>query len=198
MTTIGMSGTRRVAEALAPRGSRLLVALLWGAAVPVWFGPVLAGGVHIAYVWLLAWQWLVVGGLAWWIGAAHPRVARAVLVLAASYAATMSGVFAVRWAAAPVGTRATHPGFGGHAVLERAGFPWPGVEGNGHGDGMDRIPFAMGLDALAVNLLVFALLFGWAMRRWPAARVRAWLVPMSLVATMAGLLGAWRLIVLFD
>lgn len=96
------------------------------------------------------------------------------------------------------GNSSRHPAFGKHTVLVLVGAPWPGIEGNGNGAAADRIPFAMGIDAMLVNFGAFALLFGLWLRRAQREQLANLLPLAALAAAVFGLAGGWRLIVLFD
>lgn len=122
---------------------------------------------------------------------------RTVVALANAYAATLVGMLLVRLPNDPGGMRGPYA-FGEHPVLQRAGFPWPGVEGNGLGMAVERIPFAMGVDALLVNLTAFALLFAWLSRRSSAAASRARVLPACVFAAVASALGGVQLLAWFD
>ena len=96
------------------------------------------------------------------------------------------------------GVTAREAGHEIHPVLEVAGFPWIGVEGNGFGMGVGRIPFTMGIDALLVNLTLWAAVFAFWLRRASAERVAGLATPATLLALVGGLVGGWRLVALFD
>lgn len=173
--------------------------VLVAAAVLGSYGVVASTAVGIQGAVLTAPLWLGIGWLAGVVARdGGLRAARATLVLALAYAATMFGVFVVRVPVTPARAVSSHPPFGQHPVCELAGFPWPGVEGNGHGLAVERIPFAMGIDALLVNVTVWAVLFGILLWRANATRVRDWLGPAAVFACVGGLCGGWHLGVLFD
>ena len=158
--------------------------------------PAVAGMANVVWAWPMAWQWLAIG----WFGSrakVPSRSLRAVVVMAWAYAAVMAGGLM----ALPTGANQpvhAHPTFGEHPVLVHAGFPWPGIEGNGQGLAGDRIPFLMGIDALLVNTAFWLLVFAWLHRRTTPQRAAELLWPAVVAATVAGLVGSWRLIVLFD
>lgn len=120
------------------------------------------------------------------------------VVLAFAHAATTLGVFAVRIAVAPTGAVYAHPAPGQHPVREQAGFPWPGIEGNGDGLAHEFIPFAMGVDSLLCNLAVWTLVFGLLLHRRSALSLRGLLGPAAGLAALFGVLGGWHLVYLFD
>lgn len=122
---------------------------------------------------------------------------RAIVALALAHGATLLGVVLVRFSGEQGAMRGPHA-FGEHPVLQRAGFPWPGVEGNGLGMAVERIPFAMGVDALLANATVFALLFLWLQRRSDVAALRARVRPACAFAAVASLIGGVELVALFD
>lgn len=182
---VPLSGPRADARACAVVAGALLGS--FGAFAATWWS---------AFVPLLtALPWLVLGLLTRRVSGAAPL--RAFVALAQAHGAVLLGVVLVRWQFEPRGVRGPYA-FGEHPILQRAGFPWPGVEGNGLGAGVERIPLAMGVDALLVNAAVFALVFLWLQRRSTAAALRARVPAATVFAASASLWGGWQLAMLFD
>lgn len=118
--------------------------------------------------------------------------------LAFAWTATMLGVL-VGFAGPDVGHAVVaHPAFGGHPVLVHAGLPWPGIEGNGMGLAHDRIPFAMGIDALLVDFAFWLGLAWFALRGRTAQHLATLARTAMLTALAANLVGGWHLVALFD
>ncbi|MBL9078848.1 MAG: hypothetical protein JNL08_15185 [Planctomycetes bacterium] len=176
--------------------SRAAAALPVGAAALLCHGTLAATWCTVLAPWATALAWPALGLLARRTAALGGL--RAAVALAQAYGATLLAVLLVRFEPASAGSERAHAAFGEHEVLQRAGLPWPGVEGHGRGGGVERIPFTMGVDALLVDATLFALLFVWLQRRTPAAALRARLLPACAFAALAGLLGGGRLVVLFD
>lgn len=170
-------------------------AIAWTAALVLSVGALLATLQSVIWPVLLAPIWLLVAFL---LPRCTPQAARAVAAVAFGYALTMLSVVVVCVRGPAVMTGQAHPAFGEHPVLWTAGLPWPGVEGTDHGLGCDRIPFTMGVDALLVDFAFWALLVAFAARRLPAKRLAALCAPACLAAAACGLLGACRLVALFD
>lgn len=131
------------------------------------------------------------------------RAARIVVALALGWALVCAGLLVVRLDAPldPLArtTPPSHPPFGEHPVTRRAGWPWPGVEGQSDNSlAADRVPFAMGVDALLANLAFWSALAGLWLARRPPARVAALVAPAAIAAAAAGLFGGWQLVTMFD
>lgn len=132
-----------------------------------------------------------------------PRTGRIAVALALGWALVCVGLLVVR-IDAPLDvvartTPTSHPPFGEHPVTRRAGWPWPGVEGaSGNSLGCDRVPFAMGVDALLVDLVFWSTLAGLWLARRPTARAAALVAPAAIAAAAASLLGGWQLVPMFD
>lgn len=132
-----------------------------------------------------------------------PRTVRAAVALALGWALVGAGLLLVRLDApldvVSQSTPSSHPPFGEHPVTRRAGWPWPGVEGAcSNSLGCDRVPFAMGVDALLANLAFWSgLAWAWLRRRAPA-ELGALVVPVALAAAVAGIFGGWQLVPMFD
>ncbi len=128
----------------------------------------------------------------------NPGPLRLATALAFAWTATMLGVL-VGFAGPDVGhAGVAHPAFGEHPVLVHAGLPWPGIEGNGMGLAHDRIPFAMGIDALLVDF-GFWLGLAWHALRGRTAQHLATLARTAMVTALAAnLFGGWHLVTLFD
>jgi hypothetical protein len=197
MTSIVMRRRRAIELEPRPFAARWVRSLWLVAAGVSLLAPVVAATADIVWAWLMAWQWLAIGWLGARLRAAPTAAVRWVVVMAWAYAAVMAGVL-VGLPDAPDRAVYQHPAFGEHPVLVRAGLPWPGIEGNGQGLACDRIPFTMGIDALLVNTAFWLAVFAWLHRRTTAQRAAQMLWPATAVATVAGLVGAWRLIALFD
>jgi hypothetical protein len=60
------------------------------------------------------------------------------------------------------------------------------------------VPFAMGVDALLGNLAFWAGLAWLLLRRLAPDRLGALVVPAALAAAVAGLVGGWQLVPMFD
>ncbi|MEO6596843.1 MAG: hypothetical protein ABIP94_19030 [Planctomycetota bacterium] len=199
MTTISTFRRHRASTEPVAFAAPWARGVLVTAALLLSYGALATTTAHVVWNVLFAVHWFAVfwlvlpvlrgGGVA---------VARTAIVLAFAYGATMTGVAVVRYALPASSAVYQHPPFGEHPVREVAGFPWSGVEGNGFGLGVERIPFGMGIDALLVNMAVFTLLFGWLLRRASAERLAALARPATVFALVAGLIGGWRLGVLFD
>lgn len=159
-------------------------------------GALLATLQSVIWPVLLAPVWLLVAFL---LPRCTPQAARAVAAVAGGYALTMLSVavVCVRGPAQSTG-QGGQPAFGEHPVLWNAGLPWPGVEGTDHGLGWDRIPFAMGVDALLVDFAFWVLLVAFCVRRLQAKRLAALCAPACWAAAACGLLGACWLVALFD
>ncbi len=183
--------------------------LVW-LVIALTFGAIGSLTVSVALPLVMSLGWFVVAfrGPRMLIGA-DLVAQRLAVVGACAWAATMFGVLAVTIAGPGVGALAlalpgvganiaSHPAFGEHMVLTQVGFPWAGIEGNGLGHAADRIPFAMGIDALLVNFTLFALLFAVWLRRAPREQLVHLLSPAAVAAAVCGLAGSWRLLVLFD
>ncbi|MBL8749732.1 MAG: hypothetical protein JNK78_11270 [Planctomycetes bacterium] len=198
MTAFGavrVDGERR----LASFGARCMPAVAVVLAALCSYGAAAATRGTVVVPLVTAPVWLVLARLA------HRRAPqssapalRATVVLACAHAATMLGVFAVRIAVGPTGAVHAHPAPGQHPVRERVGFPWPGVEGNGHGLAHEFIPIAMGVDALLCNLAIWTIVFGLVLRRRSTASLRDLLGPATALAALFGVLGGWHLVYLFD
>ena len=132
-----------------------------------------------------------------------PQAARAAVALALGWALVCVGLLLVRldapWDVVSQTTPSSHPPFGEHVVTRCAGWPWPGVEGaRSNSMGCDRVPFAMGVDALLANLAFWTgLAWLWLRRRQPA-QVAALVGPAALAAAIAGVFGGWQLVPMFD
>jgi hypothetical protein len=132
-----------------------------------------------------------------------PRTVRAAVALAGGWALACAGLLLVRvdapWDVVMRTTPSSHPPFGEHPVTRRAGWPWPGVEGAcSNSLGCDRVPFAMGVDALLVNLGLWSGLAWLLLRQRAPDRLVALVVPAALAAAVAGLVGGWQLVPMFD
>jgi hypothetical protein len=132
-----------------------------------------------------------------------PRTVRAAVALALGWALVCVGLLLVRldapWDVVSATTPRSHPLFGEHPVTRRAGWPWPGVEGaRSNSLGCDRVPFALGVDALLGNLAFWAGLAWLLLRRRAPDRFGALVVPAALAAAVAGLVGGWPLVPMFD
>lgn len=174
--------------------------LALASAAALTFGAIAAESVHAILPWYATPLWLVpflASG-----GPPMPTAARrthATAALAAGWSATMLGVL-FGAAPGPGAGIATHhqPAFGLHPVVEETGFPWRGIEGNGNGLAHDRIPFAMGVDALLVNFALW-LAIAWLLLALVPRRHHR---DLARVTTLAALLptacGTWHLVELFD
>lgn len=160
------------------------------------------GSLAVSVVWLplASFAW---GLVAWrgprWLGRVELAAARIVVVATIGWAATMAGVLLWNQAGPDllVAERA-HAAYGEHHVRVLAGAPWAGIEGHGRGGAMDRIPFAMGIDAMLCNFATWSLLAWLLLRRATPAQLVAWLPVGAIAALLAGLGGGWRLVQLFD
>lgn len=194
--------TTTIAHASAvsqPASVQCVAALLVTMALLGSYGAMAATSGNVVVTFLLALPWFGARWFLLWLGRRAGLVPlRTFVVLALAQGAAMLGVAIVQISHAVPGGVHGHAAFGEHAVRVTAGFPWPGVEGNGYGGAMERIPFLMGIDALLVNVTVFAVLFAFLLRRASVARLAELAPVAALFAGVGALCGGWSLIVLFD
>jgi hypothetical protein len=193
MTAVSV-GAKWRAQTRRDEGTRAQQVRAVGLAFLLSYGIVLATRVHVIVPFYLCWLWALLPWLA-----KSAKVARTTVTLAAAYGCTMLGVcFAQTRLPWPNGVL-RHPPFGEHPVTVYAGFPWQGVEGCWpHPLAHDCIPFDMGVDALLVNLTVFALMFHLLLRRVPAVPVAGFVVLAAAFACILSLVGGWQLVTMFD
>lgn len=198
MTSTSLKLSERHSLRAAVHTSSVSCVVLWAVAVALGPGAFLASRASILWplatcvLWPLAGRWLQPAMR----GHRHGACAFACSALAS--AATWLGVWLGMEPQATSWHGPDHPAFGEHPVAFRTGWPWRGVEGNGHGAAMEAIPFDMGVDALLVNFGVFALVPAVVFWRASGARCVDWAVVGAWLAAFGAVFGGWQLVVLFD
>ncbi|MBM4061056.1 MAG: hypothetical protein FJ265_08160 [Planctomycetes bacterium] len=173
--------------------------LLWVVAA-LTFGAILSLRHSVCWLLYSAPGWAVVAVLGpRLLHAGRSAATRLCAVGACAWTVTLLLVLVVALPGPDVGRAVhAHPAFGEHAVLVRAGFPWPGIEGNGLGHAMDCVPFTMGVDALLVNFTCLSLAVAWLWRRVPPAELGTRIRPWAFAAVAATVFAGLRTLVWFD